>query len=342
MPRGEPEARRHGFSFVRLAGKDNGFGRSGRMTEPGDQQRRSEGRPGQGLVEFMLVLPVLLLIVLGVIEAGRMLLIYSGMTSASREASRYGATVGDNGSGTPRYLDCLGMRDAARRVATLTTLADADIQIVYDHGDPTLPIASCDANPHPNQINLGDRVVVTVSTVYQPIVPLVPLPPMTITTSTGRTILTEVAAGPTVTLGGPTSTTAPTDTSVPPTAGPSPTPEDTPTPTVPPTDTPGPSPTPTITNTIVPSPTPIPPPTNLTVTCLNGKLSFNWSVVSGAHSYNIYRLVDGSPLHIAIDSNPACNNCGTMSSGESGVFYATTVVLSRESAPSNLVSVTCP
>jgi len=303
------------------------------------------------MVEFMLVLPVLLLIVLGVIEAGRMLLIYSGMTSASREASRYGATVGDNGAGIPRYLDCAGMRDAARRVATLTTLLDADIQIVYDHGDPSTLIASCDANPHPNQINLGDRVVVTVTTIYRPIVPLVPLPPMTITTSTGRTILTEVAAGPTVTLG-PSFSSYQTATSVaatqtavvstPPTAGPSPTPPDTPTPTATPTETPGPSPTPTSTSTVVPSPTPIPPPTNFVVTCLNGKLSFNWSTVSGAHSYNIYRLIDGSPLHIAIDSNPACNNCGVMAGGETGVFYATTVVLSRESVPSNLVTITCP
>ncbi len=321
------------------------------MTERDFQGDRAQLRKGQGLVEFMLALPVLLLIILGVIESGRMLLIYSGMTSASREASRYGATVGDNGAGVPRYLDCAGMRDAARRVATLSTLADADIRITYDHGDPSTQIALCDANPHPNQINLGDRVVVTVTTVFRTIVPIVPLPPMTIITSSGRTILTEVAAGPTVTLGASFSSlltatsVAATQTAAawtPPTPGPSPTPTDTPTPTLPPTNTPGPSPTPTLTNTPVPSPTPIPPPTNFSASCLNGKLSFTWSPVSSANSYNIYRLVDGGPLHIAIDSNPPCNNCGTMENGATGIFYATTVVLSRESAPSNLLTVTCP
>jgi hypothetical protein len=41
----------------------------------------------QGMVEFALVLPLLLVLVYGVIEAGRLLFIYSATQTASREAA---------------------------------------------------------------------------------------------------------------------------------------------------------------------------------------------------------------------------------------------------------------
>ncbi|MEW6569321.1 MAG: TadE/TadG family type IV pilus assembly protein [Chloroflexota bacterium] len=51
----------------------------------------------------MLALPILLLFLLGIIELGRMFLIFVEATSASREASRYGASVGSDGVGGVRY-----------------------------------------------------------------------------------------------------------------------------------------------------------------------------------------------------------------------------------------------
>ena len=47
----------------------------------------------QGMVEFALVLPILLLLVLGIIEAGRLLFYYGVVTNASREAARFGSAV---------------------------------------------------------------------------------------------------------------------------------------------------------------------------------------------------------------------------------------------------------
>ena len=49
----------------------------------------------QGIVEFALVLPLLLVLMLGIIEVGRLLFIYSSVNSASREAARYGSAAGE-------------------------------------------------------------------------------------------------------------------------------------------------------------------------------------------------------------------------------------------------------
>ena len=51
------------------------------------------------MVEFAIALPVLLLLLYGILEAGRLLFVYSTVVTASRQAARYGATTGENGSG---------------------------------------------------------------------------------------------------------------------------------------------------------------------------------------------------------------------------------------------------
>lgn len=51
---------------------------------------------GQSMVEFALVIPVLLLIVIGIIEFGFMFSNYLTLTNASREATRYISLGGDD------------------------------------------------------------------------------------------------------------------------------------------------------------------------------------------------------------------------------------------------------
>ena len=300
------------------------------------------------MVEFMLVLPVLMLILMGIIEFGRIFAMYAMISSASREASRYGASVGDNGAGVPRYLDCNGMRDAARRMAVLSELTNTDITITYDEGDTALPIGNCDAGPNPADIGLGDRVVVTVQTSYQPIVPLVPVPPQTVRAMSARTVLKEIDAGPTATSGGPAYTPTPTNTlhpSITPTL--TLTPSNTPTETPTSTPTSGPSPTPTDTLTPFPSPTPIPVPNNFTATiqCSSdpNKVSFDWDTISGSVDYYaVYRTDPAPQVQIVIDSNPACNNCDVMGTETSKTYYVVAVVDGHESDPSNLSTASCP
>lgn len=165
------------------------------------------------MVEFALVLPVLLLLVLGLIEFGRLLFIYSSVATASREAARYGSAAGDNPGGTPRYMDCAGMREAAKRLGSLAGIQDADIIIQYDHGPSTAvfnncPVASAD------DIAGSDRVVVNVSTNYTPFGALVNLPSFTISSASARTIVKGIQlSGALASSATPGSTSLPTSTS---------------------------------------------------------------------------------------------------------------------------------
>jgi hypothetical protein len=223
----------------------------------------------QGMVEFALILPILLLLMVGIIEFGRMLFFYSSVTSASREGARYGSAVGEVG-GVSRYEDCGGIRDAALRAGVFAGIEESDIAIQYDDG-VTLKDASC---PPSSTVNLADRVVVTVTGNFEPITPFIevffPEDGLDIASTTARTIIKEV---------GVKGTAAPTSTSLPggsvdtPTFTPTNTPTNTPTPTEThtptathtptegPTNTPGPTATPTHT----PTPTFTPTPTNTPV-----------------------------------------------------------------------------
>lgn len=55
---------------------------------------RTARRPshGQGLVEFALLLPLLILVVIGTVDLGRLFDAYVVMTNAAREGARYGAS----------------------------------------------------------------------------------------------------------------------------------------------------------------------------------------------------------------------------------------------------------
>lgn len=161
---------------------------------------------GQGLLEFALILPLLLLFVLGVIEAGRMLAIYSSLSSAAQQAARYGSVAGDSDTSTsgeqPLYLDCIGMKAAAQRSSLLVGLGSGDINISYDRGTTAEPIGACGldaASPTLSEtIQDGYRVIISITAVYQPIVPIVPLPDLPITFAVARTIFTTII-GPTAT-----------------------------------------------------------------------------------------------------------------------------------------------
>lgn len=94
-------------------------------------------RPGQALVEFALILPLLLLIVLMIVDFGRVIYYYTTLYNAAREGARYGIV---------HKGDLAGMRNAAADMliginvpfsaidATQTT-ADpkrARVEITYD------------------------------------------------------------------------------------------------------------------------------------------------------------------------------------------------------------------
>jgi len=139
------------------------------------------------MVEFALVLPVLLLIILGIIELGHLLFYYGSLYAATREAARYGAAVDVPGA-TPKYMDVTGMRDAAKRVGFIVGLADDQIDISYDCGNGTassLTVPTCGANQML-------RVAVQVDATYTPVVPIPNVPAIPVSSTVARTVVHEL------------------------------------------------------------------------------------------------------------------------------------------------------
>ena len=146
---------------------------------------------GQGMVEFALVLPLLLVLIFGIIEAGRLLFLYSAVMSASREAVRYGSASGDVTGLTTYYEDCAGIQDAAMRIGRFAGVSAGEVTISYDHGPGTGTFATCPL-PGGQIVKLGDRIVVQVVTNWTPLLPLVNFSGFPITSQSSRTIIKDV------------------------------------------------------------------------------------------------------------------------------------------------------
>ncbi len=172
----------------------------------------------QGMVEFALVLPILLLVIFAVFAFGHLFFTYSSVVSASREAARWGSASGVSESLRPRYSDCDSIRAAAVRVGTFAGVAAVDspdantpgIAITFDHGpnDPNPPFDDCSDGLGAAVVGYGDRINVRVTVDYRPIVPLVNIPSFHLTANTSRTIVKSLPVGdaPEVAASCPTTT----------------------------------------------------------------------------------------------------------------------------------------
>lgn len=138
--------------------------------------RRKKLENAQAIVEFALVFPIILLITYGIIEVGRMVFIYSAVTSAAREGARYGAAAGNVNSNTKYYMDCAGIRNAIRKTAILTAITDSEISVWYDHGPSTSQFPSSNICPSGTSrysqdlLKLGDRIIVHLAVPFTPII----------------------------------------------------------------------------------------------------------------------------------------------------------------------------
>jgi Flp pilus assembly protein TadG len=215
---------------------------------------------GQAIVEFAIALPVLLLLLYGIIEAGRLVFLYSTVINASRQAVRYGATTGlGNGTGNvnePRYQDCDGIRTAAKAAAYLGPFLDSDITIKYDTGPSTTQNTFCSSGSQTDNTfrptGNTNRLEVTVQKQFTPLVQLIPFTPRTIKATSARTVLVSVSiqvTAPPVTIAASTPTRTPTITPTPTNTA---TPTRTPTVTLTPlfTSTPSQTATTTVTSTV--------------------------------------------------------------------------------------------
>ena len=130
----------------------------------------------QAIVEFAVVLPILLFVVYGLIEAGRLIFTIAFVNNASRQAVRYGSTSGVGPNGVPRYQDCDGIREAAESTDFLNAF-DAynptEFMITYDNPDGTISFDGvCDGSTDTNVSAVtGDRVNVSINYNFSAIFP---------------------------------------------------------------------------------------------------------------------------------------------------------------------------
>lgn len=160
------------------------------------------------MAEFAIALPVLLMILVGTFEVGRLIFTYAAVNNASREAARYASAVGLNDAGNDKYRDCAAIREMAKRSAFFINLPNNNIQIKYyrpnkDADGKDVVVSGvlseadlgyvCDQgsgeDPDVARPESGDRVKVTVTIAYSPMLKLIPIEARTITTSSTRTIL---------------------------------------------------------------------------------------------------------------------------------------------------------
>lgn len=168
-----------------------------------EKQRRNKG---QGMVELALTLPIFLLLLYGIFEVGRAIFMYSAVLNASRDAARYAAAAdgvrANDASYMEYYKDCDGIRSRARTVSAFVDLSASDaisisyLDLIEDVSTGEFSeerIDGCDTLITDGRtLSLGDRVEVTVTALFSPIVPLLNLGEIPIASTTTRTIVAGV------------------------------------------------------------------------------------------------------------------------------------------------------
>ena len=131
---------------------------------------------GATLVETTIVLTLLFILLMGVIDFGRYAGARSAVNTASREAARYGSSVGTSVNGVPRYTDCAEIRNAGVGLDLAVELDPVHFTVEYDNGPSTGVFQTCpDGGPNPNPATItdGDRIVVTVARDFDMVTPFI-------------------------------------------------------------------------------------------------------------------------------------------------------------------------
>jgi len=134
------------------------------------------GQHGQALVEFALVFPVLLLLIFGIIDAGRLIYTYNTVANAARDGARV-AIVNQSTTGTETCDTTsptawpIGCAIASGFNLGLTT---DDVWVSY----PTDAVCT--------KMSIGCLAVVTVTGKYQPLTPIISslIGPVSLTSTT--------------------------------------------------------------------------------------------------------------------------------------------------------------
>jgi hypothetical protein len=115
-------------------------------------------KKAQGMVEFALLLPLLLLILVGIMEFGRIIIIYTGITNAVREGARYGVVVQNETE----------IRQVVSDRILLVPPGDVNVEVRCDSGPGSTEYAFSAENCY-----VGGRVIVRASYLIQAMTPII-------------------------------------------------------------------------------------------------------------------------------------------------------------------------
>ncbi len=118
---------------------------------PLHQHRLTSREHGQSIIEFALVMPFLVLILLGIIDLSRAYQTYVVVTNASREGARWGATHPTDNTG----IQTRATAEAADSGVTV----NVSNPVCFQYGTPTS--ITCDSAQN------GDELSVTVKATFQ-------------------------------------------------------------------------------------------------------------------------------------------------------------------------------
>ncbi|HYM48942.1 MAG TPA: TadE/TadG family type IV pilus assembly protein [Candidatus Limnocylindrales bacterium] len=117
------------------------------------RRARRPGHSAQSLTEFALILPVLALIVLGVVDFGRVFYYWTSIANGAREGARYGVVHATAITNTCRADPNNVKYRVKQEAGTTLSLTDADITVSWvDATTGALTDGSANCNPLP-----GDR-----------------------------------------------------------------------------------------------------------------------------------------------------------------------------------------
>ena len=118
------------------------------------------GARGQSLVEFALVIPVFLLIMVAIFDVGRAVFAYNSVTNAAREAARFAAVNQDTAM-------------VIQHAINQTAIAESDAPNVTVTYRRVIPNADYRTNAVCSPLLIDCVAVVTYQTTFRPITPLI-------------------------------------------------------------------------------------------------------------------------------------------------------------------------
>jgi hypothetical protein len=153
--------------------------------QPDRGSARSRRTNGQALVEFALVIPILLTLMMGIVDFGRLMFALVSISNASREASRYASVPGTGD--TPQHIDCTGIASIARGSAFLFELNS--VTVSYERNGSVY--ATCDSPPAAEALQMGDRVVISTTATIRILTPVISniVPSIPVWFTSARTIV---------------------------------------------------------------------------------------------------------------------------------------------------------